>query len=253
MRLCVSCLRCYEDDILACLDDTHEVLISPRSGSCIIDGKYRLIRMLERGGMGAVYEGTHLELDRRLAIKILVSDYVSADPHAPLRLRQEALTACKFDHPNLVRLYDFGTNPTAVKDQEQTHADEQYIVMELLQGQSLKEMLAQDKCVALSKAIAIAIQIAEGLAEIHSKGIIYRDLKPANVLICSDYKGDMVVKIVDFGAVKLRHGTSINGGLDLTKAMFVGSPIYASPENCKGEPLDERSDVYRLGLILYEM
>jgi len=256
MRLCVTCLRCYEDDVLSCSDETHEALISPRLGSCIIDGKYRLIRMLERGGMGAVYEGTHLELGRRLAIKVLVPEYVSVDPHARLRLRQEALTACKFDHPNLVRLYDFGTNAISAKEKEHIHGyDEQFIVMELLEGQSLKEMLAQAKCVALPKALAIAIQIAEGVAEIHSKGIIHRDLKPANVLICSDYKGDMVVKIVDFGAVKLRNHASINGDgpLDLTKAMFVGSPIYASPENCKGEPLDERSDIYSLGLILYEM
>lgn len=253
MRLCITCLRCYEDDI-SCSDETHEAMISARLGSCIIDGKYRLIRMLERGGMGAIYESAHLELDRRLAIKILVPEYVSADPHARLRLRQEALTACKFDHPNLVRLYDFGTNAVTVKDEEHNHVyDEQYIVMELLQGQSLKEMLVQNKRLALPKALAIAIQIGEGLAEIHSKGIIYRDLKPANVLVCSDYKGDMVVKIVDFGAVKLRNSTSNHGGLDLTKAMFVGSPIYASPENCKGEPLDERSDIYSLGLILYEM
>ncbi len=254
MKLCRTCLVCYEDDVLSCLDETHQPLISPRFGTCTIDGKYRLIRMLERGGMGAVYEGIHLELERARAIKILRPEYISVDPHARWRLRQEALTACNFDHPNLVRLHDFGTNVVSIEEKGRVHAyDEQYIVMELLRGHSLKEVLVQSKRLELQKAISIALQIAEGLAEIHSKGIVYRDLKPANVFICSDYKGDLLVKIVDFGAVKLRDKSLKDGDLDLTKAMFVGSPVYASPENCKGEPLDERSDIYGLGLILYEM
>jgi len=204
--------------------------------------------------MGAVYEGTHLDLDRPLAIKILVPEYASADPQARLRLRQEALTACSFDHPNLVRLYDFGTNVISVKENGRRHTyDELYIVMELLRGQSLKEILAREGRLSLSKAVAIAAQTAEGLAEIHDKNIVHRDLKPANILICSDHKGDLLVKIVDFGAVKMLPKAANNQVPDLTKALFVGSPLYASPENCKGDTLDERSDLYSLGLILYEM
>lgn len=254
MKLCPTCLYCYNDDVEFCLDQTHEALISPRFGPCTIDGKYRLVKRLGRGGMGAVYEAIHLELDRPRAIKLLVPEYISSDPHARWRMRQEALTACNFDHPNLVRLYDFGTNIVSVAENGRVHAyDEQYIVMELLRGQSLKELLDQRPRLEIPQAVAIAMQIAEGLAEIHSKGIVYRDLKPANILICSDYKGDLLVKIVDFGAVKMRNTSSSEGPIDLTKAMFIGSPVYASPEHCKGEPLDERSDIYALGLILFEM
>jgi serine/threonine protein kinase len=236
------------------LDDAHGTLASARLGSCIIDEKYQLIKRIGCGGMGAVYEGTHLELDRALAVKILVPEYASADPQARLRLRQEALTVCSFDHPNLVRLYDFGTNVISVKENGRVHAyDELYIVMELLRGQSLKEILACEGRLSLSKAVAIAAQTAEGLAEIHDKNIVHRDLKPANILICSDHKGDLLVKIVDFGAVKMLPKAANNRVPDLTKALFVGSPLYASPENCKGDTLDERSDLYSLGLILYEM
>lgn len=254
MKLCPTCLYCYDDVVESCLDQTHNALISPRSGSCTIDEKYRLVKRLGCGGMGAVYEGIHLELNRPRAIKLLVPEYISTDPHARWRMRQEALTACNFDHPNLVRLYDFGTNIVSVEENGRVHAyDEQYIVMELLRGRSLKELLDQRPRLEIPQAVAIAMQIAEGLAEIHSKGIVYRDLKPANILICSDYKGDLLVKIVDFGAVKMRNTSSPEGPIDLTKAMFIGSPVYASPEHCKGEPLDERSDIYALGLILFEM
>jgi serine/threonine protein kinase len=204
--------------------------------------------------MGAVYEAIHLELNRPCAIKLLAPEHATSDPQARTRLRQEALTECDFDHPNLVRLFDFGTNVVTIEENGRVRDyDELYIVMELLRGQSLKHLLTPRRPLMPETAITIAAQLADGLAEIHSKRVVHRDLKPENVLLCEDHKGDLLVKIVDFGAVKMLRTSAVAGAIDLTKAMFVGSPVYASPENCKGEPIDERSDIYSLGLIIYEM
>ena len=157
MKLCPTCFRCYEDEILSCSYEAHDNLISPRFGSCVIAGKYQLIRRLGCGGMGAVYEALHLELDRPRAIKLLAPEYASSDPQARTRLRQEALTECDFDHPNLVRLYDFGTNIVSVEEKGLVRAyDELYIVMELLRGQSLKQLLVPRKPLALDTAMTIA-------------------------------------------------------------------------------------------------
>jgi serine/threonine protein kinase len=254
MKLCLTCLRCYEDDVLSCSYGIHDSLISPRFGSCCIAGRYRLVKRLGCGGMGAVYEAIHLELNRSCAIKLLAPEYISSDPHARTRLRQEALTECDFDHPNLIRLYDFGTNVVTIEENDRVRDyDELYIVMELLKGQSLKHLLAPRKPLPLDKVITIATQVADGLAEVHFRQVVHRDLKPENILLCSDHKGELVVKIVDFGAVKMLRTSSSADVIDLTKARFVGTVVYASPENCKGESLDERSDIYCLGLIIYEM
>lgn len=125
--------------------------------------------------------------------------------------------------------------------------------MELLNGYTLREPLRQAGPLPLSQAFSIARQVATGLAAIHSKGIVHRDLKPENVMITRDYKGDMLIKIVDFGAVKFISGDAAPDNADLTGTMMIGSARYTSPENCRGEPLDERSDIYCLGLMLYEM
>jgi serine/threonine-protein kinase len=189
-----------------------------------------------------------------MAVKLLLPDSDEADPYGRQRLRREALTACRFNHPNLVQVLDCGTNVVVVEDEDGTHRyDELYVVMELLDGQTLREHLQQAGSLALRRAVSIARQVAIGLAEIHSKGVVHRDLKPANIMLTHDYKGDMLVKIVDFGAVKFIGRSSVLDDVDLTGTMMVGSARYTSPENCRGESLDERSDIYCLGLILYEM
>jgi serine/threonine protein kinase len=254
MKLCPTCQSCYEDESLACAQPGHDPLIHERAGSRVVAHKYRLERLIASGSFGAVYECMHIELNRARAMKLLHPEFVNADPHGRFRLRREALTACSFDHPNLVRIYDFGTNVVTVSEAGSSRTyDELYIVMELSRGQNLRDFLKLSGPVPLEQCLAIGIQIAEGLAEIHAKGVVYRDLKPANTMLTFDHKGELLVKIVDFGTVKLTGQPPAVGELDLTGSMFIGSPLYAPPESCMAKPVDQRGDLYSLGLILYEM
>ncbi|MCU1265524.1 MAG: Serine/threonine protein kinase/WD40 repeat protein [Acidobacteria bacterium] len=254
MKICPTCWSCFEDATISCSQSGHDPIAYARAGSRVIDQKYRLDKLLGRGAMGAVYECTHIDLNRPRAIKLLVPEFANADPQGRLRLRREALTACIFDHPNLVRIYDFGTNVLNLEESGRLQTyDELYIVMELLRGPTLRDFLKQNRSLPLELCLLITNQIAEGLAAIHAQGVVFRDLKPANIMITFDHKGELLVKIFDFGAVKLLGQSPTLGDVELTGAMFVGSALYACPENCKAKPLDQRADIYTLGLILYEM
>ena len=133
---------------------------------------------------GAVYEATHIDLKRPCAIKLLRSDFDIADPHGRLRLRREALTACSFRHPNLVRIDDFGCNEVSVRgSSEACSFEELFIVMELLEGESLKDYLRRQGKLAPQDAVLIVRQVLQGLVEIHDQGVVHRDLKPANIML----------------------------------------------------------------------
>jgi serine/threonine protein kinase len=206
------------------------------------------------GGNGAVYQATHLQLNRPCAIKLQRLDRNGLDPNGRMRLRREALVACQLDHPNVVRIYDFGTNVVTIRRQNRTRTeDELFIAMELLQGRTLEWYLKRNRLLRAEDAVLIARQIAAGLAELHAQGVIHRDLKPANVMLTVDRHGELVVKIIDLGAVKLVDPLALPDDINLTGTLFIGSSLYASPEMCRADPLDTRSDLYSLGLIVYEM
>ena len=253
MKLCPSCFSCYDDQEESCVSG-HGSLVLQRAGTRLIKQKYWLVRLLGRGATGAVYEATHIDLKRPCAIKLLRSDFDIADPYGRLRLRREALTACSFRHPNLVRIDDFGCNEVSVRGSSDALSfEELFIVMELLEGESLKDYLRRQRKLAPQDAVLIVRQVLQGLVEIHSQGVVHRDLKPANIMLTQNREGNLVVKIVDFGSVKIAvHGPNIED-IDLTKGMFLGSALYTSPEMCRARPLDQRSDLYSVGLILYEM
>lgn len=240
MKLCPACQRCYEDTDAVCSFDST-ALVPYRHGSRMIADKYRLDRLLGRGGMGAVYEGTHVDLERPVAVKLLLPDF-TADPEALERFRREARAAARLNHPNVADTYDYGSLPEGGA----------YIVMELIAGETLRERMDAAGQLPFGEAIQIARQVTSGVEAAHRSGITHRDLKPSNIILTRDHDGRMLAKVVDFSVAKLKEGTTSGAALTATGSL-IGTPRYMAPEQCADNKTDARSDIYSLGIILYEM
>jgi beta-lactam-binding protein with PASTA domain/tRNA A-37 threonylcarbamoyl transferase component Bud32 len=200
----------------------------------IFNNRYRIESRLGNGGMALVYSGTDTLLRRRVAIKVLREQY-AADDDFVKRFSYEAQAAAKLSHPNIVSVYDFGSEDHAY-----------FIVMELVDGETLAEQIAAERRIPEPVAVDYAVQIASGLAYAHRQGLLHRDIKPANILITKDD----VVKISDFGIAR---AVSENT-LGVTQpGMVMGSVYYLSPEQAQGLTIDETSDLYSVGVVLYQM
>ena len=198
---------------------------------------YQILEKLGGGGMGVVYKAQDLKLPRFVALKFL-PQHLSADEDAKLRFRQEAESASALDHPNIGIIYDI----------DETLDDQMFIAMAFYEGETLKKQVTSNQ-LSVNSAVAIAIQIASGLGCAHQHGIVHRDIKPANVML----KQDGVVKIVDFGLAKLiKPVDRLTERLTKSGAM-VGTPAYMSPEQARGLEVDHRTDLWSLGVVLYEM
>ncbi len=201
----------------------------------LLSGRYQIVRHLARGGMAEVYLAHDELLDRPVAVKVLFPE-LARDASFVERFRREAQSAARLNHPNIVSVYDFG------EDQ-----DAQYIVMEYVEGQTLRDMIRAGGPMAPAEAIKIGTDIAAGLAVAHTEDIVHRDMKPANVLIAAD--GEGTAKVADFGIAR-----AVGAGSDLTMpGSVVGTATYLSPEQAQGIAVDQRSDVYSLGMVMYEM
>jgi serine/threonine protein kinase len=207
-----------------------------------IDEKYLVEEHLGAGGMGAVYRARHLSMDRPVAIKFLHQRFVE-DEAARVRFQTEARAAVKLRHPNAISVTDFG----------QTSEGVVYIVMELLEGRTLREIVSREAPLETARAISIMLQASDAVAAAHEAGIIHRDLKPANILVTQSADQPAVVKVLDFGIATFSADDDEDAAALAQTHSVIGTPRYMSPEQHNGNELTAAADVYSLGVILYEM
>jgi serine/threonine-protein kinase len=205
----------------------------------LLDNKYRIVRLLGEGGMGAVYEGENVRIRHRVAIKVLHPN-IAADQVARERFEREAQAAGHIGSEHIVEVYDLGELPDGTR----------YMVMEFLAGQTLSERIHSQQRIEPAVVAPLMLQFLEGLGAAHGAGIIHRDLKPDNVFLQRAKNGRDFVKIVDFGISKFNTG----GSLSMTRTgSVVGTPYYMSPEQVRGaKNVDQRSDLYSAGVVLFE-
>jgi serine/threonine-protein kinase len=213
--------------------------VEPRVGQKI--GAYRLVRLIGQGATGRVFEVQHVTIGRRAAMKILAPEHASR-PGAVRRLFTEARAISQISHPHIVEVTDL-----VEADGE---SDVNAIVMELLEGKSLAQAILDEKRLPPARFLPILAQVADALAAAHAARFVHRDLKPENIYLCDKPGQPDYVKLLDFGLVKT---VTENRGHATAEGIFVGTPAYASPEQASGKPVDHRTDIYSLGVILYEL
>jgi predicted Ser/Thr protein kinase len=240
---CPFCGRAHDKSVEKCPVKLKAVPETFRLEGEILDKKYKLERRIAEGGMGVVYEGTHLTIGRKLAVKVLHTEIKTQDD-VVARFQNEARLAAAIGQRNIVDIIDLG----------QFKRKFNFIVMEFLEGQDLRTLLQRRHCLTSREAVDIAMQVLSGLKAAHIKGIIHRDLKPENVFIVEEPSGEKSIKILDFGVSRLVDGEG-SGDIRLTlSGMVFGTPRYIPPEQAKGKStVDHRADLYSMGAILYEM
>jgi serine/threonine protein kinase len=229
-------------------DSTHDPTIDRRHGAAAVPGdlvegtevgEYRVLKKIGEGGMGAVYSAIQPVIGKRIAIKV-ISPHIASNPEVVRRFIDEARAVNKIGHPNIVDIFSFGWLP------DQRH----YFAMEFLDGSSLSDRL-KDRPLGVVECRRVFKQICEALEAAHRQGIVHRDLKPDNIWVAVPQHGESFAKLLDFGIAKLM-GEGDAKSKTQTGTMM-GTPAYMAPEQCRGEGIDPRTDIYALGCILYEM
>lgn len=215
---------------------------APRLAAGELVGNYQVLRSLGSGGMSSVYLARHLATEELVALKTLNAD-ILFNEEARLRFEREARAMKRLSHPNLLALKDYG----------ETADGSRYFVMDYLVGRSLEQELDLCRRLEEKRAVAVFLQVCAAMAHVHGAGVIHRDLKPGNIfLVSSDSATEAdFVKVLDFGIAKLRVNTDETESNLTKKGQILGSPRYMSPEQCLGAVLDERSDIYSLGCVMY--
>ncbi|HEY2866321.1 MAG TPA: bifunctional serine/threonine-protein kinase/formylglycine-generating enzyme family protein [Pyrinomonadaceae bacterium] len=243
MRECQLCKSCFTDDVATCPNDgmptAHTI-----EGPPVLEGKYHLDIRLGQGGMGVVYKARHAYLKTLHAIKIILPDLVGNDPQLVTRFRQEALAAAAIRHQNVVNTTDYGV----------INGNIPFLVMEYVEGESLHDLLAREKKLDPERAFDLISAICAGVGAAHHQGIVHRDLKPLNIMICSDKPSvSQAVKILDFGLAKIKSGELLGSFIQAQTTGLMGSPYYMAPEQWSDDEPDSRSDIYSLGVMLFQM
>lgn len=242
MKECSKCRICYEDDLVTCPLDGN-FLTFTIAGTTTISGRYILERRLGQGGMGIVFKARHKFLKSAHAVKIILPSLVSNDESLLIRFRQEAVLAASIDHPNVIRVTDFGVE----------HDNLPYLVMEFVDGTPLTFYLTEGTPLTFEKAYELFLPIALGVGQAHKKGIVHRDLKPPNIMVQKNLAPRSAVKVLDFGLAKIKSAESYPSLIQAQTQNVMGSPPYMSPEQWSGENIDHRTDIYALGVIFYQM
>ena len=220
---------------IAAEDDT----IDPYLGT-ILDDKYELLELIGGGGTGVVYKANHCMLNSTVAVKVLFP-HMTSKQLMVRRFQQEAKATAMLSHPNILKVSDFGTG-----DQGQP-----FLVMEYLDGQSLADLLDENEHLSPALAAEIIFQAGSGLLHAHEKGVVHRDIKPSNLMIVGNIYEKFTVKIVDFGLARANQLGEKWAKITVTGDVF-GSPMYMSPEQCRGENVDQQADIYSLGCVFFE-
>jgi serine/threonine protein kinase len=244
MKTCPNCGKHYEDTNTLC---PHDGAVLKRSGEDrlvgqLLAGKYRVEARLAEGGMGCVYRATHILMEKKVAVKVL-HPALSADDKIVARFTREAKAASRISHPHALTVTDFGESDEGVV----------FLVMEYIDGSTLKEVIRSEGRLPLGRVVEIVRQVSGALQAAHEQGVVHRDLKSDNIMLIVTGEGDWA-KVLDFGIAKI---TDAMGATDpgLTAPnLIIGTPQYMSPEQCaQSSEIDQRSDIYSLGVILFEM
>ncbi|MFY9574083.1 MAG: bifunctional serine/threonine-protein kinase/formylglycine-generating enzyme family protein, partial [Blastocatellia bacterium] len=245
MKICPQCGKAFDDTIEVCTADRSKLISidssdpDPMLGK-LLAGRYRLVRKIGEGGMGAIYRAVHTEMSRTCAIKLLTGLSPGKDD-AIARFKREAKMASRIDNVHAVTIYDSGQSEDGML----------FLAMEFIDGKPLSRVISEQRVLPIERVIHLTNQICQALAAAHALGIVHRDLKPDNIMITRKGAENDFVKVLDFGIAKTM---ADDEGDNLTKTGFVlGTPVYMSPEQLLGEKLDPRSDIYSLAIIVYEM
>ncbi|MCA1616052.1 MAG: protein kinase [Acidobacteria bacterium] len=245
MKKCPKCGRTFEDANTLCPSDgsvlarTKDALV----GRTLAD-KYRVEERISEGGMGTVYRGTHILMEKAVAIKVLHPS-LAADEKIVARFTREARAASRISHPHALTVTDFGENEDGIV----------FLVMEYLRGQTLKQIVRAGGPMELERVVGIARQIAGALDAAHAEGVVHRDLKSDNIMLCdTGGTGGDWAKVLDFGIAKIQEPEGGHDAELTAPNLIIGTPQYMSPEQCSNvSGIDYRSDIYSLGIILFEM